>query len=124
MDKFPEAFARFEKVVDVNRIISFQQLLIAFKHWAGEKFRSTEKQIVALIREAQKRNIPVPLTVLKFYGIQPRRISLAPLVPVAWRHELVVVRGKPQDRYRNLKTGRFMRKSENQVSGDETHEQR
>jgi hypothetical protein len=34
MDRFPEAFRRFEEVVDVDRIQSFRQLRLAFAYWA------------------------------------------------------------------------------------------
>jgi len=30
--------------------------------------------------------------------------------PLTWRYEVVTVRGGSQDRYRDLKTGRFIRK--------------
>lgn len=58
MDKFPEAFQRFEKVVDVSKIKSFQQLLTAFSLWAGRKWKNTPLQIEALKVEAFKRDIP------------------------------------------------------------------
>jgi len=63
MDRFPEAFKRFEEVVDVSKIKSFQQLLMAFKLWAGRKWKDSPLQIEALKEEAFKREIPqIPVT--------------------------------------------------------------
>jgi len=58
VDKFPEAFRRFEEVVDVSKIKSFQQLLTAFSLWAGRKWKGSPLQIEALKVEAFKREIP------------------------------------------------------------------
>jgi hypothetical protein len=60
LDKFPEAFERFEKRVDVSRIRSFEQLTLAFSIWAGKQWKGTSKQVKALKIEAVKRGIPVP----------------------------------------------------------------
>jgi len=59
MDKFPEAFQRFEQVVDVSKIRSFKELLAAFKLWAGRKWVDSPLQIEALKFEAFKREIPL-----------------------------------------------------------------
>jgi len=58
MDRFPEAFKRFEQVVDVSKIKSFQQLLSAFRLWAGRKWVGSPLQVEALKEEAFKREIP------------------------------------------------------------------
>ena len=112
MDKFPEAFERFERVVDVDRIRSFDHLLVSFSHWAGRNWKGTRKQVEALRREAVKRDIPVPREVVS------RRVSREPHFRVekaeakTWRFEWVEVHGKPQPRYRDKATGRFIRKPE------------
>ena len=109
MDEFPEAFERFEKRVYVGRIRSFDQLSLAFGLWAGKNWRGTKKQVEALKVEAGERGIPVP-------GARPRREEEAGLrfrreeVARAWRFEWVTVKGRPQKRYRDLKTGRFIEK--------------
>lgn len=95
MDRFPEAFRRFEEVVDVDRIKSFRQLTLAFSLWAGEKWKDTWKQREALRVEAERLGI-----------VQPER----PVPSKTWRFEWVEVKGKPQIRYRDLKTGRFIKK--------------
>ncbi|MEM0008339.1 MAG: hypothetical protein QXR89_08805 [Candidatus Bathyarchaeia archaeon] len=58
MDRFPEAFQRFEQVVDVSKIRSFKELLSAFKLWAGRKWVDSPLQLAALKEEAFKREIP------------------------------------------------------------------
>ncbi|MBS7631684.1 hypothetical protein KEJ47_09005 [Candidatus Bathyarchaeota archaeon] len=87
MDRFPEAFKRFEKVVAVEEIETFMQLRLAFGSWAGRKWVPTERQIEALNVEAAR---------LRLEG--------------AWRRETIVVRGKPHVRYRDVRTGRFIEK--------------
>lgn len=59
MDKFPEAFRRFERVVDTDRIRTFDQLLISFRYWAGRNWEGTRKQVEALKVEADRLGIPV-----------------------------------------------------------------
>jgi hypothetical protein len=94
LDKFPEAFERFEEVVNVRRIKSFRQLKLAFAEWAGEKWIPTSRQLQALAEEARK------------FGLaEERRV-----IPFLWRREIVMVRGKRQSRIRDLRSGRFIRK--------------
>lgn len=59
MDKFPEAFERFEKDVNVNKIESFKQLELEFESWSGKKWKGTSKQVRALEREARRLGIPL-----------------------------------------------------------------
>ncbi|MGQ9507541.1 MAG: hypothetical protein ACUVTB_06795 [Candidatus Bathycorpusculaceae bacterium] len=61
MDKFPEAFQRFEKVADVSKIKSFQQLLSAFGFWAGRKWKETPLQVEALKVEAVRLGLLPPI---------------------------------------------------------------
>jgi hypothetical protein len=103
VDRFPEAFRRFEEVVDVSRIQSFRQLRLAFAYWAGWKWHDTYMQNRALAVEARRLGIPVFVErrpVARFHG----------RTAVTWRHEVVTVKGKSQVRYRDLKTGRFIKK--------------
>jgi hypothetical protein len=103
MDKFPEAFSRFEEVVDVNRIDSFRHLRYAFASWAGRKWHDTYMQNRALAVEARKLGIPV--------SIERRpKVNAKRRFAVKWRHEVIKVKGKLQNRYRDLKTGRFIKK--------------
>ena len=57
MDKFPEAFERFEEAVDVDKIRSFQELRDSFALWSGKNWKATRKQTEALWIEARKRGI-------------------------------------------------------------------
>jgi hypothetical protein len=101
MDKFPEAFERFEKRVDVSRMKSFEQLTLAFSHWAGKQWLGSNEQVNALKVEALKRGMPVPREVYHPYSIPE---------PRTWKYETVAVRGKLQYRYRDITTGRFIKK--------------
>ena len=51
MDKFPEAFKRFEKVVNVGDFESYRDMSYAFGHWAGKRWRDTYSQNKALATE-------------------------------------------------------------------------
>jgi len=103
VDRFPEAFERFEQVVDVDRMESYRQLVHAFRYWAGRGWIDSYAQNVALRREAEKRGFKVARIPMHFRRpqVSARR---------TWRYETVTVRGKPQVRHRDLKTGRFIKK--------------
>ncbi len=112
MDKFPEVFRRFEHYVVIGRLESYNQLTLAFRCWAGQRWKGTAMQWEALNREAKKLGFEVPR-----YHYQEGRASWRrsyareqyPNVPT-WRQEVVSVKGKSQNRYRDLKTGRFIKK--------------
>jgi hypothetical protein len=110
MDKFPEAFERFERVVDTRRIRTFNQLLASFSHWAGRQWIGSHKQVEALKDEAEKLGIPVPERVLLRRAERQARLKLAEKEARTWRFERVKVHGKSQVIYRDIKTGRFIRK--------------
>ena len=104
-DRFPEAFRRFEEDVDVNQFESFRQLRLAFGHWSGpRRWIPTYKQDYALRREARRRGIPLE-------GFRKARSGYFPSATrVSWKYETVKIKGKTQQRYRDLKTGRFIKK--------------
>ena len=110
MDRFPEAFRRFESDVDVGRFESYHQLTLAFQSWAGQRWKGTTRQYDALDREA--RNLGFEAT--NIYG--HRRVSFKSDRDVlfsqlrGWREENIVVDGKSRIRYRDVKTGRFIKK--------------
>ena len=58
MDKFPEAFKRFEEKVNTNNIESWKQLKLAFGSWAGRRQAPTWRQLGALEKQARKLGIP------------------------------------------------------------------
>jgi hypothetical protein len=103
-DRFPEAFKRFEEDVDVSRFESFRQLEFAFGRWAGQKWVPTYRQLDALRYEARR------IEALKD-GYRRRNAIYFPYSPnVSCRHETVSVRGRIQHRYRDIRTGRFVKK--------------
>lgn len=57
LDKFPEAFSRFEKTMHVEKVEDFRQLEMMFAEWAGSKWKPTSRQTEALRREAEKHGI-------------------------------------------------------------------
>lgn len=103
MDRFPEAFHRFERAVDLRSFRSARELKYAFTHWANRRWVDSYKQNLALRREAEKRGFVY--TKLNRYSNRPQ-LSLKH----TWKRESVTVRGKSQVRYRDLKTGRFIKK--------------
>ena len=84
-EKFQEAFERFEKVVDIDRIPDYKTLVYAFEKWAAKGYRLTDNQLSALEFEVSTRGI------------------------FAWRCESITVRGKTHVIYRDTKTGRFIK---------------
>jgi hypothetical protein len=113
LDKFPEAFDRFERQVDVDRFRSYMELSYSFRSFAGQKWAGTPKQWAAFNREAEKRGFPVPDFIRR--EIRESRgsgsyVSGRQQKTVTWKHEVVTVKGKSQNRYRDLKTGKFIKK--------------
>jgi len=110
MDRFPEAFERFEMVVDVDTFRSYFELTLDFQSWVGLNWKGTAKQWKELDREAENfgfyptssyRGARRERRYMDFY-VRPRR---------TWKQEVVTVKGKAQNRYRDLKTGRFIKKT-------------
>jgi hypothetical protein len=101
-DRFPETFERFERVVDIDSFRSYRELRYGFSHWAGKRWVDSYLQNRALKREAEKRGFKAELPM---YFRRPQISAKR-----TWRHEVVTVRGRPQERYRDLTTGRFIKK--------------
>jgi hypothetical protein len=113
MDRFPEAFERFESDVYVDKFESYSQLLFAFQSWAGRNWNGTEKQWSAFNAQAERLGFDVPSFIreeVRESGLSGSYSSGGRQEAVTWRHEVVTVKGNSQDRYRDLKTGRFIRK--------------
>jgi hypothetical protein len=98
LDKFPEAFRRFESTVDIGKFETYYQLSLGFRWWAGQKWRGTPNQWRAFNREAENLGFEAPRFV--------RDVREA----LSWKQVRITVRGKSQSRYRDVKTGRFIRK--------------
>jgi len=58
VDKFPEAFSRFERIMHAEKVENFRQLEMMFAEWAGSKWTPTSRQREALKIEASKRGFP------------------------------------------------------------------
>lgn len=54
MDRFPEAFKRFERDVDVRSFRSYRDLAYGFSYWAGKRWVDSYAQNRALKNEAEK----------------------------------------------------------------------
>jgi hypothetical protein len=88
----------------------FKKLLMQFELWAGRKWLDTPDQRRALAVEARKLGIPV-VAEKRSSATRERGIVRFPeRKAVTWRHEVVTVRSHSQDRYRDLRTGRFIRR--------------
>jgi len=55
VDRFPEAFERFERRVDISKFESYRELAYAFSWWAGFRWKDSYAQNLALREEARKR---------------------------------------------------------------------
>jgi hypothetical protein len=113
MDRFPEAFERFENDVDISRFESYHQLTLSFRWWAGERWKGTVRQWEALNAEAENLGFTVPEIYrdeLRDSRLSGYYVSQENPKATSWRREVVTVNGNSQNRYRDLKTGRFIKK--------------
>ena len=109
MDKFPEAFKRSERVIDYSKFKNYREFVTGFRWWAGyPRWKGTAKQWQALNIEAGKRGFKVP----EVYGyLKPTWQShVTDSKNRSWREEIITVRGSSRVRYRDVKTGRFIKK--------------
>ena len=60
MDKFPEAFERFEEEVDIEDIEGMTELKLVFSEWLGRGWKNTARQNEALRNEGMKAGIVKP----------------------------------------------------------------
>lgn len=113
MDRFPEAFRRFESDVNVDKLKSYSELMYSFRWWAGEKWRDTARQWTAFNAEDERLGFDLPSFVREEVREQCRsgsHIYESRQNAVSWRREVVNVKGTSQNRYRDIKTGRFIKK--------------
>jgi len=88
----------------ILEVLEIIELAYAFSHWAGRRWLDSYKQNLALKIEAEKRGFR-DAKLPEYFRRQPQ-VSITR----TWRREIVTVRGKPQVRYRDLRTGRFIKK--------------
>jgi predicted glycosyltransferase involved in capsule biosynthesis len=105
LDSFPEAFERFEDDIDIGQFESYHQLTLAFRHWAGEKWRGTRLQWEALNAEAENLGFEPPDFIR-----EELEESRAYSRHHSWRRETLNLRGKARMVFRDIKTGRFIKK--------------
>jgi hypothetical protein len=104
MDKFPEAFSRFEEVVNIDEMGNIYQLQSAFSQWAGHRWKGSSKQKYALAREAEKHDITVPLSYFRMpHKERGWRVSEGFVTTDSFTR-----RGREVYVLRDVKTGRFV----------------
>jgi hypothetical protein len=109
-EAFQEAFDRMERDTNSRECETLNELRLVAKSYFGSKWYPTNRQLYALKDEAKRRdyfeNFREKEPVTPWYAQrQTHRYTRQ-----TWRHETVTVRGKPQTRYRDQKTGRFIKK--------------
>lgn len=87
MDRFPEAFNRWEETHDLDDYDTLDDLLFSFRRWGKNKFIPTYRQRLAMEREAMRRGfrerepeieyVPEP-TPERFYPPIPEEIRERP----------------------------------------------
>lgn len=109
-EAFQEAFDRLERKTNSRECKTFDELRLVAKSYFGSKWYPTNRQLYALIDEARRRGyfgrfIENRVSYPSYSQRQPYRYAKK-----IWRHETVTVRGKKQLRYRDVKTGRFIKR--------------
>jgi len=108
---FEEAFDRLERYTNARTTRNLRELVIVAESYFGHKFH-TDRQYEALREEAKRRGYYERWAMMKKQRVLPWYAQRQPQVSAkkSWRYEKVSVRGKFQDRCRDLKTGRFIKK--------------
>jgi len=109
-EAFQEAFERMERETNSRECESFKQLRLVAKSYFGSKWYPTNRQLYALKDEAKRRGYFERFTERRVNRPWYTRRQSHSYVKPTWRHETVTVRGKSQVRYRDLRTGRFIKK--------------
>jgi len=107
---FPEAFDKMERATNSRDCRTLDELrLVAEQYFAG-KWYPTNRQLEALKDEARRRGYVErwerKKDAIPWYARRQPQVTAKQI----WRHETVTVRGKPQVRHRDLRTGRFIKK--------------
>lgn len=111
MDKFPEAFDRFEEQVDVSRTRSFDELLTQFEIWAGQRWKETPQQLQALKIEARRLGIvPPPRYPQRTYSHLHRTYPSRTYPHRTYSHQVITRRGRQMIVYRDPRSGRFVKR--------------
>ena len=111
-EAFQEAFDRMERMTNARDCEDLNELLLVAERYFAGKWYPTDRQLEALKDEARRRGYyerweKIRLVKELLWGTRKQPQVTAER---SWRYESVTVRGKSQDRYRDLKTGRFIKK--------------
>ena len=111
-ESFQEAFDRMERATNSRDCRTLDELRLVAERYFGDKWRPTERQLEALIDEAKRRGYFERWEIMEKQKELPWYAQRQPQVSATrrYRRETVTVRGKSQVRYRDLKTGRFIKK--------------
>ena len=96
-------------------------MISSFAWWSGRRWRGSRAQLYAIKVEGEKLSFDtfLPFWVKKrdygrFYARgYGGRARVVYEKRETWRYETVTVKGRPQTRHRDLKTGRFIKKPKN-----------
>lgn len=109
-EAFQEAFDRMERATNSRECRSFDELRLVAKSYFGSKWYPTNRQLEALKDEARRRGyferFREERAVTPWYAQRQLHVY----AKQTWRRETVTVRGKPQVRHRDLRTGRFIKR--------------
>jgi hypothetical protein len=109
-EAFQEAFDRMERATNSRDCKTLNELRLVAKSYFGSKWYPTNRQCYALKDEAKRRGYFERFREKRVSHPQYAKRQPQSYVKRTWRHETVSVRGKSQVRYRDLKTGRFIKK--------------
>jgi hypothetical protein len=107
---FQEAFDRMERDTNSRECETLKELRLVAKSYFGSKWYPTNRQLYALKDEAKRRGYFERFTEKRVSRPRYAQRQSYSYAKRTWRHENVTVRGKSQVRYRDLKTGRFIKK--------------
>jgi hypothetical protein len=101
-----------ERYTNVRNCRSLDELRLIAERYFGDKWRPTDRQEEALIDEAKRRGYFERWELMEKQRELPWYAQGQPQVSATrrYRREIMSVRGKSQVRYRDLKTGRFIKK--------------
>jgi len=97
MDRFPQAFPRFERVVDITQFKSYRELRAAFAYWAGFRWQNTYLQNRALAEMAQIRgfkDVFIPYGVRGKFKPETRRRKTVSVRRRKWKRKVRVSKVK------------------------------
>ena len=109
-EAFQEAFDRMERDTNSRDCRSLDELRLVAERYFDGKWYPTNRQLEALKDEARRRDYferwEKKKDAIQSYAQRQPQVS----AERTWRREIVTVRGKPQVRHRDLRTGRFIKK--------------